>query len=44
VHREVCDDIAAFAASLGCTDIRVFPSPITGGDGNVEFFIGARRG
>ena len=44
VHREVCDDIAAFAASLGCADIRVFPSPITGGDGNAEFFIGARRG
>jgi len=44
VHREVCDDIAAFAASLGCTGIRVFPSSITGGDGNTEFFIGARRG
>jgi 23S rRNA (cytidine1920-2'-O)/16S rRNA (cytidine1409-2'-O)-methyltransferase len=44
VHQEVCDDIAAFAASLGCTDIRVFPSSITGGDGNIEFFIGARRG
>ena len=44
VHQEVCDDIAAFAASLGCTDIQVFPSPIAGGDGNVEFFIGARRG
>ena len=44
VHREVCDDIAAFAASLGCADIRIFPSPITGGDGNAEFFIGARRG
>jgi 23S rRNA (cytidine1920-2'-O)/16S rRNA (cytidine1409-2'-O)-methyltransferase len=44
VHQEVCADIAAFAASLGCTDIRVFPSPITGGDGNIEFFIGARRG
>ena len=44
VHRSVCDDIAAFAASLGCTEIRVFPSPITGGDGNIEFFIGARRG
>ena len=40
----VCDDIAAFAATLGCTDIDVFPSPITGGDGNVEFFLGARRG
>lgn len=44
VHQEVCGDISAFAASLGCTDIRVFPSPITGGDGNVEFFVGARRG
>jgi 23S rRNA (cytidine1920-2'-O)/16S rRNA (cytidine1409-2'-O)-methyltransferase len=44
VHQEICDDISAFAASLGCTHIRVFPSPIPGGDGNVEFFIGARRG
>lgn len=44
VHKEVCDDIAAFAASLGCEDIKVFPSPITGGDGNAEFFLGARRG
>jgi 23S rRNA (cytidine1920-2'-O)/16S rRNA (cytidine1409-2'-O)-methyltransferase len=44
VHRAVCDDIAAFAASQGCTDIEVFPSSIAGGDGNVEFFIGARRG
>ena len=40
----VCDDIAAFAASLGCTDIEIFPSPIAGGDGNREFFLGARRG
>jgi 23S rRNA (cytidine1920-2'-O)/16S rRNA (cytidine1409-2'-O)-methyltransferase len=44
VHQEICDDITAFAASLGCTKIRVFPSSITGGDGNIEFFIGARRG
>jgi 23S rRNA (cytidine1920-2'-O)/16S rRNA (cytidine1409-2'-O)-methyltransferase len=44
VHQAVCDDIAAFAASLGCTGIEVFPSPITGADGNVEFFLGARRG
>jgi 23S rRNA (cytidine1920-2'-O)/16S rRNA (cytidine1409-2'-O)-methyltransferase len=43
VHQEICDNIAAFASSLGCTDIRVFPSSITGGDGNVEFFMGARR-
>ena len=44
VHQQVCDDIAAFAASLGCTDIKVFPSSIKGGDGNSEFFLGARRG
>jgi 23S rRNA (cytidine1920-2'-O)/16S rRNA (cytidine1409-2'-O)-methyltransferase len=44
VHQEVCDDIAAFAASLGCRDIEVFPSSIAGGDGNLEFFLGARRG
>jgi 23S rRNA (cytidine1920-2'-O)/16S rRNA (cytidine1409-2'-O)-methyltransferase len=44
VHQQVCDDIAAFAATLGCADIEVFPSPIAGGDGNIEFFIGARRG
>jgi 23S rRNA (cytidine1920-2'-O)/16S rRNA (cytidine1409-2'-O)-methyltransferase len=44
VHQEVCDDIAAYVASLGCSAIKVFPSPIAGGDGNLEFFIGARRG
>jgi 23S rRNA (cytidine1920-2'-O)/16S rRNA (cytidine1409-2'-O)-methyltransferase len=44
VHQEICDDIAAFAAAQGCTDIQVFPSTITGGDGSIEFFLGARRG
>ncbi len=44
VHQAVCDDIAAFAASQGCTNIQVFPSSIAGGDGNIEFFLGARRG
>lgn len=44
VHRAVCDDITEFAASLGCTDIEVFPSSIDGGDGNREFFLGAKRG
>ncbi|KRR22756.1 hemolysin [Bradyrhizobium lablabi] len=43
VHQEICDDISAFAASLGCTGIEVFPSSIKGGDGNIEFFMGARR-
>jgi 23S rRNA (cytidine1920-2'-O)/16S rRNA (cytidine1409-2'-O)-methyltransferase len=44
VHQAVCDEIAAFAGTLGCTDIKVFPSAIAGGDGNLEFFLGARRG
>jgi 23S rRNA (cytidine1920-2'-O)/16S rRNA (cytidine1409-2'-O)-methyltransferase len=44
VHQEICVDIAAFVSAQGCTDVQVFPSSITGGDGNVEFFIGARRG
>jgi 23S rRNA (cytidine1920-2'-O)/16S rRNA (cytidine1409-2'-O)-methyltransferase len=44
VHAKVCDDIALFAAELGCEDIKVFPSSIAGGDGNAEFFLGARRG
>jgi 23S rRNA (cytidine1920-2'-O)/16S rRNA (cytidine1409-2'-O)-methyltransferase len=44
VHAQVCADIRALAASLGCTDIEIFPSSIHGGDGNAEFFIGARRG
>jgi 23S rRNA (cytidine1920-2'-O)/16S rRNA (cytidine1409-2'-O)-methyltransferase len=44
VHDAVCADIADFAASLGCRDIAIFPSPIDGGDGNREFFLGARRG
>ena len=43
VHQAVCDDIADFVAQLGCKDVRVFPSDITGGDGNIEFFVGARR-
>src|SRR5271168_1374095 len=30
VHQQVCDDIMALVASLGCSDIRVFPSSITG--------------
>jgi 23S rRNA (cytidine1920-2'-O)/16S rRNA (cytidine1409-2'-O)-methyltransferase len=44
LHQKICDDIADFAASQGCTGIKLFPSSIAGGDGNIEFFIGARRG
>jgi 23S rRNA (cytidine1920-2'-O)/16S rRNA (cytidine1409-2'-O)-methyltransferase len=44
IHAAVRDDIAAFVAALGWTVDGIVPSPITGGDGNVEFLIGARRG
>ncbi len=44
VHEAICRDVADFARSLGCDEITVFPSSITGGDGNHEFFIGAHRG
>jgi 23S rRNA (cytidine1920-2'-O)/16S rRNA (cytidine1409-2'-O)-methyltransferase len=44
VHEAVVVEIAAHAASLGCRDIVSFPSPIAGGDGNLEFFLGAKFG
>lgn len=43
VRQQVCSDIAAFAASLGWRVIGVMPSPIEGGDGNVEYLLGAVR-
>jgi 23S rRNA (cytidine1920-2'-O)/16S rRNA (cytidine1409-2'-O)-methyltransferase len=43
VHTAACDEIAACVRSLGCTVIATFPSAITGGDGNREFFIAAQR-
>jgi 23S rRNA (cytidine1920-2'-O)/16S rRNA (cytidine1409-2'-O)-methyltransferase len=43
VHAEVCDDIAAFVVSLGWRVIGIISSPITGGDGNREFLLGAVR-
>jgi 23S rRNA (cytidine1920-2'-O)/16S rRNA (cytidine1409-2'-O)-methyltransferase len=44
VHAAVVAGITAHAAALGCRNIVSFPSPITGGDGNIEFFIGAEFG
>jgi 23S rRNA (cytidine1920-2'-O)/16S rRNA (cytidine1409-2'-O)-methyltransferase len=43
VRQAVCDDITAFVASLGWRVLGVIPSPIAGGDGNVECLLGARR-
>lgn len=42
VHVDVCEHIAAIIRSLGWTVFATFPSTITGGDGNQEFFVGAR--
>ena len=42
VHAAVCDDIVAFAASVGWDVAGVVPSPIEGGDGNKEFLLAAR--
>ncbi len=44
VQKAVCDDIAAFVASLGWRNRPVVASAIRGGDGNQEFFIEAERG
>jgi 23S rRNA (cytidine1920-2'-O)/16S rRNA (cytidine1409-2'-O)-methyltransferase len=41
VHAAVCEDIAGFVTSLGWHVAGTLPSPIAGGDGNREFFIGA---
>jgi 23S rRNA (cytidine1920-2'-O)/16S rRNA (cytidine1409-2'-O)-methyltransferase len=44
VREAVRDDIAAFIGGLGFEVIGTIPSPIEGGDGNLEYLIGARRG
>ena len=43
VHAAVCNDIAAFVASLGWRALGITPSPIEGGDGNAEFLLGAAK-
>ena len=43
VHAAVCDDIASFFTSRGWRVRGIVASPILGGDGNREFFIGAHR-
>jgi 23S rRNA (cytidine1920-2'-O)/16S rRNA (cytidine1409-2'-O)-methyltransferase len=44
LRAQVCDDIVAFITAQGWRAQPACPSPITGGDGNVEFFVIARRG
>lgn len=43
IHRSVCEEIIAHAATLGWEVTGVMDSPVTGGDGNREFLLGARR-
>jgi 23S rRNA (cytidine1920-2'-O)/16S rRNA (cytidine1409-2'-O)-methyltransferase len=43
VHAAVCDDIAAFAASLDWSVAGIIASPIAGGEGNSEFLMGAMK-
>ena len=43
VRQRVCEDIAGFLESQGWAVLGLAPSPITGGDGNQEFLIAARR-
>ena len=41
VRKAVCDGIATLVDSLGGRVLGIIPSPIEGGDGNVEYLIGA---
>jgi len=43
VHAAVCEDISAFVTALGWHVLGVTPSPISGGDGNAEFLLGAAK-
>ena len=44
VHERVCRDMEGAVRALGFTPLGLIPSPITGGDGNREFLLGARLG
>ncbi len=43
VQAAVCRDIGAFVDAQGWDVLGIHPSPIAGGDGNLEFLLGARR-
>jgi 23S rRNA (cytidine1920-2'-O)/16S rRNA (cytidine1409-2'-O)-methyltransferase len=43
VQQNVCDAVAAQVEALGWNIVGVMPSPISGGDGNLEFLLGARH-
>lgn len=43
VHAAVCSDLSEFVRTHGWRILGVVPSPVTGGDGNREFLLGAAR-
>jgi 23S rRNA (cytidine1920-2'-O)/16S rRNA (cytidine1409-2'-O)-methyltransferase len=43
VHQRVLDDLARYAPEAGFELLHTIPSPVTGGDGNVEFLAELRR-
>ncbi|MDR2576628.1 MAG: TlyA family RNA methyltransferase [Puniceicoccales bacterium] len=45
IHRRVCREIRNFSSEnlTGCQIVAEVPSPISGADGNREFFIGMRK-
>jgi len=43
IHAAVCGDMKKLVGSLGWRALGIIPSPIRGGDGNVEFLLGAAR-
>lgn len=43
VHRRVCEEIWTFFAGTGLVPMDLAPSPIKGGEGNVEFLLRLRR-
>lgn len=43
VHGAVCGDLEKFVRALGWRVVGTIESPITGGDGNIEFLLGAVR-
>ncbi|WP_375409229.1 TlyA family RNA methyltransferase [uncultured Methylobacterium sp.] len=42
IHDAVCAEIESLLAGLGFAVLGLIPSPVTGGDGNREFLVGAR--
>ncbi|MBA2173649.1 TlyA family RNA methyltransferase [Halobacillus locisalis] len=43
IHKQVCEDILAFAVQHGYSVENLTFSPITGGDGNIEFLVHLRQ-